>query len=139
MAAASYQSGEKLYSQFTGTWEYGRETERIDHTEILLPPNAPREYADRETLWNAVDAAETGENAQTARRLIIALPKELTLEQNIALIRRYCQTTFVDKGMIADIAVHHSLPARSSGTNTNPSYSDGIILTMKSEMALSVA
>ena len=77
---------------------------------MLLPPNAPREYADRETLWNAVDAAETGENAQTARRLIIALPKELTLEQNIALIRRYCQTTFVDKGMIADIAVHHSLP-----------------------------
>lgn len=110
MAAAAYQSGEKLYSQFTGTWEYGRETERIDHTEILLPPNAPREYADQETLWNAVDAAETGENAQTARRLIIALPKELTLEQNIALIRRYCQTTFVDKGMIADIAVHHSLP-----------------------------
>lgn len=110
MAAAAYQSGEKLYSQFTGTWEYGRETERIDHTEILLPPNAPREYADRETLWNAVDAAETGENAQTARRLIIALPKELTLEQNITLIRRYCQTTFVDKGMIADIVVHHSLP-----------------------------
>ncbi len=40
MAAAAYQSGEKLYSQFTGTWEYGRETERIDHTEILLPPCA---------------------------------------------------------------------------------------------------
>ena len=110
MAAAAYQSGEKLHSQFTGTWEYGRETERIDYTEILLPPNAPREYANRETLWNAVDTAETGENAQTARRFIIALPKELTLEQNIALIRRYCQTTFVDKGMIADIAVHHSLP-----------------------------
>ena len=57
-----------------------------------------------------MDAAETGENAQTARRLIIALPKELTLEQNITLIRQYCQTSFVDKGMIADIAVHHSMP-----------------------------
>ena len=42
MAAAAYQSGEKLYSQFTGTWEYGRETERIDHTEILLPPMCPQ-------------------------------------------------------------------------------------------------
>ena len=106
MAAAAYQSGEKLHSDFTGTWEYGRELERIVHTEIMLPPNAPREYADRETLWNAVDAAEKGQNAQTARRLIIALPKELTIEQNIELIRHYCQTTFVDKGMVADIAVH---------------------------------
>ena len=110
MAAAAYQSGEKLHSQYTGTWEYGREIERIDHTEILLPPNAPKEFSDRETLWNAVDAAEKGENAQTARRLIIALPKELSLEENITLIRQYCRTVFVDKGMIADIAVHHSLP-----------------------------
>lgn len=106
MAAAAYQSGEKLHSDFTGTWEYGKELERIVHTEIMLPPNAPREYADRQTLWNAVEAAEKGQNAQTARRLIIALPKELTMEQNIELIRHYCQTTFVAQGMIADIAVH---------------------------------
>ena len=106
IAAAAYQSGETLLSQYTGTWESGVHEERIVHKEILLPPNAPREYADRQTLWNAVDAAEDSPTAQTARRFIIALPKELTLEQNIALIRQYCQTTFVDKGMIADIAVH---------------------------------
>lgn len=53
-----------------------------------------------------MDAAEDSPNAQTARRFIIALPNELTLEQNIELIRQFCQTTFVDKGMIADIAVH---------------------------------
>ena len=101
MAAAAYQSGEKLHSDFTGTWEYGKEQERIVHTEIMLPPNAPpREYADRETLWNAVNAAEKGQNAQTARRLIITLPKELTMEQNIELIQQYCQTTFVDKGIL---------------------------------------
>lgn len=106
IAAAAYQSGETLFSQYTGTWESGDHEERIVHKEILLPPNAPREYADRQTLWNAVDAAEDSPNAQTARRFIIALPNELTLEQNIELIRQYCQTTFVDKGMIADIAVH---------------------------------
>ena len=106
VAAAAYQSGQTLYSQYTGKWEPGEHEGRIVHTEILLPPNAPREYADRQTLWNAVDAAEQSSNAQTARRFIIALPKELTLEQNVELIRRYCKTTFVDKGMIADIAVH---------------------------------
>ena len=53
-----------------------------------------------------MDAAEKKATAQTARRIIIALPKELTREQNIELIRNYCQTSFVDRGMIADFAVH---------------------------------
>ena len=80
--------------------------ERIIHKEILLPPNAPEKYRDRATLWNAVDASEAKATAQTARRIIMALPKELTQEQNIELIRNYCQTSFVDRGMIADFAVH---------------------------------
>ena len=53
-----------------------------------------------------MDASETKVTAQTARRIIMALPKELTQEQNIELIRNYCQTSFVDRGMIADFAVH---------------------------------
>jgi len=53
-----------------------------------------------------VDASEAKATAQTARRIIMALPKELTQEQNIELIRNYCQTSFVDRGMIADFAVH---------------------------------
>ena len=53
-----------------------------------------------------MDASETKATAQTARRIIMALPKELTQEQNIELIRNYCQTSFVDRGMIADFAVH---------------------------------
>ena len=125
IAAAAYQSGETLFSQYTGTWESGEHQERIVHKDILLPPNAPREYADRQTLWNAVDAAEKARDAQTARRFIIALPKELTMEQNIELIRQYCQSTFVDKGMIADIAVHfnHEEP---------PNPHAHVLLTMRS-------
>lgn len=104
--SASYQSGEKIYSEYEGTWHSGKHTERIAHTDILLPPNAPEEYRDRSTLRNAVDASEKSSVAQTARRIIIALPRELSLEDNIALITEYCQEQFVEKGMIADIAVH---------------------------------
>ena len=104
--SASYQSGEKIYSEYEGVYHSGKHTERIVHTDILLPPNAPEEYRDRSTLWNAVDASEKSSVAQTARRIIIALPRELSLEDNIALITEYCQEQFVDKGMIADIAVH---------------------------------
>ena len=106
VAAAAYQSGEKLFSEYDGEWKSGDHQERIIFKDILLPPHAPRSYADRQTLWNAVDASESRENAQTARRFIITLPKELSIEANIVLIRNYCETQFVDRGMIADIAVH---------------------------------
>ena len=74
MSAAAYQSGEKLFSEYDGQWKSGDHLERIVHKDILLPSNAPREYANRQTLWNAVDASETKDNAQTARRFIITLP-----------------------------------------------------------------
>ena len=106
VGAAAYQSGDKIYSEYEHEWKSGDHLERIIHKEILLPPNAPEKYRDRATLWNAVDASETKTTAQTARRIIMALPKELTQEQNIELIRNYCQTSFVDRGMIADFAVH---------------------------------
>ena len=106
MSAAAYQSGEKLFSEYDGQWKSGDRLERIVFKDILLPPNAPKAYADRQTLWNAVDASESKDNAQTARRFIITLPKELSIEENIRLIRDYCQKQFVDRGMIADIAVH---------------------------------
>ncbi len=73
---------------------------------ILLPPHAPKEYADRQTLWNAVEKAEKQWNAQLARGFIIALPRELPKEQYEPLIREYCQQQFVSNGMIADYAIH---------------------------------
>jgi hypothetical protein len=52
-------------------------------------------------LWNSVEKIEKSANSQLARELDIALPVELTLEQNIALAREYVQRTFVDAGIEA--------------------------------------
>ena len=107
MAAASYCLGQKLYSDHDGEWKYPHSSpQRVRYTEVMLPHNAPAEYADRQTLWNAVDAAEKRADAQTARRFVITLPKELTYEQNLSLIRAYCQEQFVSKGMICDLYYH---------------------------------
>lgn len=109
MASASYYLGEKLYSEYDREWKYPHsDPDRVVYTEVMLPPNAPQEYADHQTLWNAVDAAEKQANAQTARKLNITLPRELTFEQNLELIRDYCQRQFVDKGMICDLFFHDS-------------------------------
>jgi len=76
------------------------------HTEIILPPNAPLKYAGRSALWNAVEEVEKNKTSQLARELNIALPKELSFEQNLELIREYVRKNFVDEGMCADIAIH---------------------------------
>jgi ATP-dependent exoDNAse (exonuclease V) alpha subunit len=79
----------------------------VVHTEILLSAHAPKEYADRAVLWNAVEKIEKQRNSQLAREIEIALPVELPIEQNIALARRFANEQFVAAGMCADVCVHN--------------------------------
>ena len=112
VAHASYQSGEKLQGKEDKVGKNGKITHDyrskggVVHKEILLPDNAPPEYTDRETLWNAVEASETRKNSQLAREIIVALPRELSLQEQIEVMREYVRENFVKKGMIADFAIH---------------------------------
>ena len=107
MASCAYYSGEKKYSEYECCWKYPHSSPaRVKWVEVMLPSNAPRAYADPQTLWNAVDAAETSVNAQTALSMLFALPRELTDEQNLALVRDFCQKEFVDKGMVCNFFYH---------------------------------
>ena len=122
--AAAYQTGEKLYSERDRRYMYNGTKEELIMKEILLPPHAPPEFADRKTLWNSVEAAEKNWNSQLARRMKITLPKELSMEDNIALAKEYCQKEFVSKGMIADLAIHDPDPP-----NHNPHFH--VLLTIR--------
>ena len=126
IAAAAYRAGEKLYSEYYGeTNDYSRK-EGVLHTEILLPPYAPPEYKDRQTLWNAVEKVEKNKKAQLAYNFDISLQNELSMEENIALARRFVQEHFVNKGMIADLAVHE--PDKENGIS-NPHFH--VLTTMR--------
>lgn len=106
VAAAAYQSGEKLFderSEKTKRYNKGRE---IKYSEIMLPEYAPEKYSNREKLWNAVEKSERSKSAQLARRIVVALPKELDRDSQIELLKTYTQQNFVDQGMIADVALH---------------------------------
>ena len=98
VASAAYQSGERLFSEYDQKQKYYSHKSEIVHTEIMLPPHAPPEYADRNTLWNAAEAAEKQWNSQLARRIVLAIPRELPPEQYADLIRDYCREFFVSKG-----------------------------------------
>lgn len=90
------------------------------HSEILLPPHAPRSYADRQTLWNAVEKAEQHPEAQLAYSFDIALQNEFSLAENITLARRFLFEQFVSRGMICDFSVH--LPDKGDGGISNPHF-----------------
>ena len=88
VAAAAYRSGEALTDERTGTeCRYDRRRERIAHTEILAPAGSPAWATDRNSLWNAVERGERRKDAQLAREFEIALPVELTEQQNQDLVR----------------------------------------------------
>ncbi len=110
VAAAAYQSGEKLFCEYDQQVKHYPEKRGIVHNEILLPPNAPQEYADRNTLWNAAEAVEKQWNSQLARRWVLTIPREIPPDQYAVLVREFCQQQFVSKGMIADFAIHDPHP-----------------------------
>lgn len=116
---AAYRAGEKLYSEYYGLVSDYTRKGGVIHTEILLPPHAPREYADRQTLWNAVEDAERNRNAQLAYSFDIALQNEFTLDENITLARKFLLDNFVSRGMIVDFAVHQ--PDKNGGIS-NPHF-----------------
>lgn len=106
VGASAYRSGEILKNEYDGITHDFTRKRGIVHTEILLPPHAPPDFADRSTLWNAVEKIEKSKNSQLAREIEVALPVELDREKQIQLVREYVQENFVSVGMCADIAVH---------------------------------
>lgn len=124
--AAAYRAAEAIHDDRTGiVHDYTRKG-GVEHREILAPPNAPEWMCQREVLWNAVEKAEARKDAQLAREVEVALPRELSAEQRLDLVRGFVREEFVARGMVADVAIH------------NPRHRDGqehphahVMLTMR--------
>ena len=111
VAGAAYQAGEKLFSEYDQkSKDHRRKQPEVVYTEIMFPANAPPEYADRATLWNAVEEVEKQWNSQLARRFILALPREIPTEMYPQMMQEYCREHFVSKGMCCDFAIHDPDP-----------------------------
>ena len=110
-AAAAYRAGERLHDERQGITHDYRHRGGVVHAEILLPDDAPAwvQGADRETLWNAVEAHEKRRDAQTARELRIMIPRELTPDERIRVVRDYLARSFVARGMVADVCWHTTI------------------------------
>ncbi|MDX8395164.1 MAG: MobQ family relaxase [Mariprofundaceae bacterium] len=108
VACASYRAAIALYDQRTGLhFDFSKSNkEVVGFSEIMAPKGTPAMLLDRETLWQNVEQAEKRADAQLCREFDAALPIELTKPQQIALMQDFCQSSFVDCGMICDTNMH---------------------------------
>lgn len=104
-ASSAYRSGEKLYSERYGKTNYYVRQEK-PVTFILKPDHAPKWTLNRERLWNEVEKIEKQHNSQLAREFTMALPNELSNEEQLDLAKEFVKVSFIDEGMVADVAIH---------------------------------
>ena len=106
--AAAYRAGEKIIDQRSGVvHDYSRKG-GVDHSEVIAPSGSPAWATDRSVLWNQVEQVEKRKDAQLCREVEVALPRELSLDGMRSLASDYARETFVAKGMVADINIHHA-------------------------------
>ena len=106
VAAAAYRAGSRLHDAELGRTHDFSNKAGIIRSEVMLPKGAPAALGDREVLWNAVEASEGRKDAQLARDIELAIPREMNQEQGIALAQDFVSREFAGKGMIADLNVH---------------------------------
>jgi Ti-type conjugative transfer relaxase TraA len=126
LAAAAYRSASRLHDERLDRHHDFSNKAGVIHSEVMLPNDAPEQLSDRATLWNAVEAAEVRKDAQLAREIEFAIPRELSPEAGIELAREFVAREFVATGMIADLNVH-----RDIGADGEPKPHAHVMLTMR--------
>lgn len=113
VACAAYRAGERLHDARTGqTFDYTNRRD-VQWRGMMVPDGSPDWAHDRQEYWNRVEATERRKDAQLARSLRIALPRELDAPSRIALVQDFVRSAFVSRGMVVDVAVHN--PQASDG------------------------
>ncbi|EEX2797836.1 molybdopterin-guanine dinucleotide biosynthesis protein MobA [Escherichia coli] len=107
--SAAYRHRKVFFDNRTGE-VCGRKTAHkkdLAFAQIFAPEHTPPALiVESETLWNAVEASEKRKDARLAKEFKIALPAELTPEQNIELTSAFVLEHFTKQGIIADVVIH---------------------------------
>ncbi len=126
VAAAAYRAASRLHDQRLGRDHDFTNKAGVIHSEVMAPEGAPERWQDRATLWNEVEGVEKRKDAQLAREVEFAIPRELDQAQGVALARDFVQHQFVARGMVADLNVHWDV-----GENGEPKPHAHVMLSMR--------
>lgn len=106
-ASLAYIAASKVYEERTHqTYSYGRK-ERVMKVATLLPDGAPTAYADATQLFNAIEKYEQASNARTAKKIVVALPRELSLDESDEILTNFISGKLCANGYCATYAIHN--------------------------------
>ena len=106
VSAAAYANGSRLNDKYYGGWYDYSARQDVLYTDVLLPVDAPARLRELQTFLDELNASERRKDSQLAQSIILALPLELSFEEQIALLENFCYESFVSKGRCANMAVH---------------------------------
>ena len=99
-AAAAYRAREVIQDERQGMiFDYSAKQD-LEHEEIIGWDGT------RSELWNEGEMVEPSKDATTAREYEVALPRELSTDQRIALAREYGQWLHERHNVAVDICLH---------------------------------
>lgn len=105
-ASLAYISGEKIHDDRTDTTYNFNGKERILETGTIIPKNAPDKFSNPETLFNELEKFESADNARTAKKIQVALPKELNLAEQKNIVEDFIKHNLTANGYCATYAIH---------------------------------
>ena len=126
LASAAYRSASRLYDERLDHHHDFTNKSGVIHSEVMTPQGVPDELRERESLWNTVEATEKRKDAQLAREIEFAIPREMSQDQAIELARDFVEREFVAEGMIADLNLHWDI-----GADGQPKPHAHVMLTMR--------
>ncbi|MEM6611609.1 MAG: MobQ family relaxase [Cyanobacteria bacterium P01_C01_bin.72] len=123
VAKAAYNSRSRLEDTRTDNlYDYSRKQD-LGFSEIIAPENAPAWVKDRQQLWAKTELANKRRDARTAKEILVALPRELDINEQLSLVRKFVAKNLTPLGVIADVNAHELDPSilpKQERENWNP-------------------
>jgi hypothetical protein len=108
-AKIAYNCRDKITDLRTGEihkYNSKKMSEDLVHSEITYK-DLTLDKKERSEIWNNAELAENRKDSRTAREYVVALPKELSTEQNIELVREFAKELTSKYNNLADWAIHN--------------------------------
>lgn len=108
-AKIAYNCRDKITDMRTGEihkYNSAKMSADLVHSEITYK-DLTLDKKDRSEIWNNAELAENRKDSRTAREYVVALPKELSTEQNIELVREFAKELTSKYNNLADWAIHN--------------------------------
>jgi hypothetical protein len=107
VAKSAYIARIKLVDERQGiVHDYSARRSDLVQAGMILPDGAPNWMLSANLVWNRIDAVEKRKDAETAKSLLLTLPRGATVRDLKDLVRDYVRENISSRGLIAQVAIH---------------------------------